>query len=140
MMPTVHVLRRASGRPQAANAAGHVLVCPPAALLAAPGTWGRLLRWLLAPTAWARPADRRLVAVRDEFIQALADLGSDDAHWLRVRIERARSLRELWHLRAPLYTLVATAHSQFQAEERLGLLNRHFPTRAPRSGFAPLDA
>jgi hypothetical protein len=31
------------------------------------------------------------------------------------------------------------AHSQHQAELRLGQLNRHFPTRAPRSGFVPLE-
>jgi len=29
-------------------------------------------------------------------------------------------------------------HSQHEAERRLARLNRHFPTRSPRSGFAPL--
>jgi hypothetical protein len=33
---------------------------------------------------------------------------------------------------------VGVAHSQFEAQARVDLLNRHFPTRAPRSQFAPL--
>ena len=139
MMPTVPVWRRLFGRPLAGCASGHVLVCPPALLFAPPNTWRRLLRWLAATTPWAHPADRRLATVREEFTQALADLGGSEALWLRSRLERARTLRELWHLRAPLYNLVAVAHSQHQAERRLALLNRHFPTRAPRSGFVPLD-
>ena len=48
-------------------------------------------------------------------------------------------LRELWHLRSELFRQVALQHSQFEAEQRLSRLNRHFPTRAPRSGFAPLN-
>ncbi|EHR70820.1 hypothetical protein BurJ1DRAFT_1974 [Burkholderiales bacterium JOSHI_001] len=139
MMPTVPVWRRLFGRPLAGCESGHVLVCPPAVLFAAPSAWRRLLRWLAAPTPWARPADRRLAAVRDEFTDALSDLGGSEALWLRTRLERARTLRELWHLRASLYNLVAVAHSQHQAELRLARLNRHFPTRAPLSGFAPLE-
>jgi len=33
---------------------------------------------------------------------------------------------------------VGVARSQAEAEQRLLLLNRHFPTRAPRSQFAAL--
>ncbi len=34
--------------------------------------------------------------------------------------------------------LVAVEHSQAEAEARVASLNRHFPTRSPRSGFMPL--
>ena len=57
---------------------------------------------------------------------------------MRWRVQEARSLRELWHVRADLYRVIAVAHSQREAEERLLLLNRHFPTRAPRSQFGTL--
>ena len=48
------------------------------------------------------------------------------------------SLRDLWHLRAELYHVLALNRDQREAEQRLTQLNRHFPTRAPRSGFVPL--
>lgn len=139
MMPTVSVWRRWLGRSHAASAAGPLLVCPPASIFAPPSLWRRLLRWLNAPGPWRSPADRQLAAVREEFAQALSDIGGDECAWLSSRLARARTLRELWHLRAPLYNLVAVVHSQREAERRLSRLNRFFPTRAPRSGFAPLE-
>jgi hypothetical protein len=63
---------------------------------------------------------------------------SDRAIELRGLIRGARSLRELWHLRAEVYNAVAVQTSQLDAETRLARLNKHFPTRAPRSGFAAL--
>ena len=54
------------------------------------------------------------------------------------RHDLAHSLRDLWHLRAELYHVLALNHDQREAEQRLTQLNRHFPTRAPRSGFVPL--
>ena len=63
---------------------------------------------------------------------------SEAASTLCMRIGQARTLRELWHLRAELYNVVALHHSQQEAERRLAELNRHFPTRAPRSQLAPL--
>ena len=115
-------------------------VCPPS-LRFAPmdGTWQRLMSWLLAPAPHAAAtAPNRLPAVRSDFLATLADIDSPDAEALRRRIHDARTLRELWHARAEIYRVVGVAYSQFQAEERLGPLNRHFPTRAPRSQFAPL--
>jgi hypothetical protein len=73
-----------------------------------------------------------------EFLATLSDIDSFEADDLRRRIHDARSLRELWHTRADVYRLVGVAHSQFEAQARVDLLNRHFPTRAPRSQFAPL--
>lgn len=92
--------------------------------------------WLPAPL---RPIDR-LLRVKDDFRDSLIDVPGPAALDLAGRIERARSLRELWHLRSGLYGEVAMALSQGQAEQRLARLNRHFPTRSPRSGLMPLEA
>jgi hypothetical protein len=103
------------------------------------GWWQRLLFWLLAPAPHeAAPPPSRLVAVKREFAASLADLDSLGAEQLRWRVREARSLRDLWHLRSDVYSTVALAHSQGEAEARLLLINQHFPTRAPRSQFAPL--
>jgi hypothetical protein len=80
----------------------------------------------------------QLPVVRADFLACLEETLDDEARLLVRRIDRARSLRELWHLRAEVYRIVGTWHSQFQAQERVALLNRHFPTRAPRSQFAVL--
>lgn len=113
--------------------------CPPS-LRVVTGSWlQRAWLWLAAPAPQdSVPSFERLDAVQDDFLGALADVEPDAAIALRRRIELARSLRELWHLRADVYRLVAVQHSQAEAESRLADLNRHFPTRAPRSGFAPL--
>lgn len=101
--------------------------------------WQRLLFWLMAPAPMdAAPPIDRLPAVREDFAACLDDTTGDAACALADRIERARSLRELWHLRAAAYHVIGLARSQSVADERLALLNRHFPTRAPRSQFAPL--
>lgn len=95
--------------------------------------------WLLADASRpAAPPLNRLPAVRDEFVAALSDIASDEARSLRARIDQARSLRELWHLRADVYRAVGVAHRQSEAESRLARLNRHFPTRAPKSQFGAL--
>ncbi|WP_119292197.1 hypothetical protein [Azohydromonas sediminis] len=117
-------------------------VCPPAAQ---PAWWTRAGAWLRGghDAAVTRP-DARLAAVRAEFADAIADCVDDAVSVVPgdvlMRINTARSLRDLWHLRPALYHVIALRHSQCEAEQRLARLNRHFPTRAPRSGFAPLDA
>jgi hypothetical protein len=114
-------------------------VCPPSLRYSPASLWQRLVFWLMAPAPQdAAPPVNRLPGVRQEFLATLADIESDAAETLRLRISDARSLRELWHARSELYRVVGVAHSQFEAEQRLALLNRHFPTRAPRSQFAPL--
>ena len=114
--------------------------CSPPSLRHAPASaWQRLMSWLLAPAPQdAAPPLNRLPSVRNEFMAALADIPTDDADRLRVRIHEARSLRELWHARAEVFRLVGITYSQGEAEQRLLLINRHFPTRAPRSQFAAL--
>ncbi len=120
-------------------------VCPPR--LARARSWGVVLRdWLTA--GWPRPpapepAPRctpALEAIRQDFIDAVEGVRTPAAEDLLDRIHFARSLRELWHLRAQVFSLVALHRSQSEADARLQRLNRHFPTRSPRSGFGPLAA
>lgn len=114
-------------------------VRPPSLRQAPASFWHRLWFWLTAPAPTeAAPPVQRLPLIRDDFLETLQDLGGDDAAALRWRVGQSRSLRELWHLRAEVYRLVGVHRSQAEAERRLAELNRHFPTRAPRSGFMPL--
>ncbi len=117
----------------------HSEVPPPSLRCAPASAWSRLLFWLMAPAPQdAAPPLNRLPGVRSEFLNSLADIESEDADALRLRIGKCHSLRELWHARAEVFRLVGVAHSQAEADHRLARLNRHFPTRAPRSQFAPL--
>ena len=123
---------------------GRLEVCPPRLLRRR--SWITALgEWLRAGWTAATPRARRrstpaidLERVRRDFSDAVDDLRSDAADALLDRIHDARGLRELWHLRAEVFRLVSLHHSQLEADERLAWLNRHFPTRAPRSGFGPL--
>jgi len=116
-----------------------VEVRPPSLCHAPDSVWQRLMFWLLAPAPFqAAPPLSRLPAVRAEFIETIADIHTLDAKLLKDRIGFTPSLRELWHLRPEVYRVVAVAKSQSEAEERVAELNRHFPTRSPKSGFAPL--
>lgn len=139
-MPAL-TLRRGSRLSSPATASGlRTDVCPPSLCHAPDSRWQRLLFWLLAPAPQdAAPPVRRLPGVRADFHAAVADLTVvPDAGALVRRIEDSHTLRELWHLRTEVYRLVALQHSQAEADARLAALNRHFPTRAPRSGFMPL--
>ena len=97
----------------------------------------RLWFWLMAPAPLAAsPPLNRQPPVRQEFLAALKDVPLAQALRLSERIANARSLRELWHLRLPVYGEVAMARTQSEAESRLSHLNRHFPMRAPHGGLA----
>ena len=96
---------------------------------------GRVAPWLPEPV---RPVNR-LTLVKAEFVDSVSDLASIGQTTLLERIGRARSLRELWHLRSSVYGEVAMALNQREAERRLAGLNRHFPTRSPRSALMALD-
>jgi hypothetical protein len=98
----------------AAPSSLRVEVCPPSLRHAPESAWNRIMA-------------------------CLADVHHEHTAALRERVGAARSLRELWHLRTEVFRVVSLEHSQFEAELRLTDLNRHFPTRAPRSGFAPLS-
>ncbi len=144
------LLRRVLRLAGRAETSRRLEVCPPALLiLAAPGWRASLRGWL--DTGWHRPAGSTPVRtpvrtrdamgeVRQEFLQALSDIRTQQVGMLQERIRIARSMRELWHLRPEVFKLVALRFSQGEAECRLDRLNRHFPTRAPRSGFGALPA
>ena len=126
--------------PPAAPSSLRLEVCPPSLREAPESIWHGLLNWLLAPAPQdVRAQPHRLQPVRRDFHACIADVTVvPDAGNLVRRVETACTLRELWHLRAEVYRLVALQFSQAEAEERLASLNHHFPTRAPRSAFAPL--
>ncbi|MDH5339197.1 MAG: hypothetical protein OEW22_05435 [Rubrivivax sp.] len=113
---------------------------PPSLRFAPASPWQRLLGWFLAPSPLdSASALNQLDRVRADFHHQIADLTVvPDAGELVARVERARTLREFWHLRAEVFRIVAVQHSQTEAERRLDELNRHFPTRSPRSAFTPL--
>lgn len=143
------LLHRLQQRLRRIEPARRIEVCPPALLrragMAAPGWRGGLRAWLGAGWSAEAPARSRCAApaglpeVRNEFVQELDDIRTQQAGLLLERIRIARSLRELWHLRPEVFGLVALCHSQAEAQVRLDRLNRHFPTRSPRSGFGALD-
>ena len=126
-------------------------VCPPQTLRSR--SWLTLVReWLTGgwqdhvqvrsaprPGCVARGA-LPLDAIRQEFIESVDGIRTAAAEELLDRIHFARSLRELWHLRTEIFSLVSLHHSQSEADERLAWLNRHFPTRSPRSGFGSLTS
>lgn len=67
--------------------------------------------------------------VRTEFLSVIWDLQSYAAANTREAINQARSLRELWHLRAQAFSVIAVHRGQAEAYRRLESLNRHFPVR-----------
>lgn len=103
-------------------------VRPPAAWGQADSVWNSLWEWLRQSDDPGQRPVRTLEAARLDFCLALGDLTTRDAADLLRRGEHARSLRELWHLRAELYSIVARHRNQPEADRRLALLNRHFPT------------
>lgn len=116
-------------------------VCPPRRKQ--PARRSGFSRWFAEcfPALAARPsrAERRLKAVAEDFVLALNDLRGTSAVELRARVRNASSMRELWHLRSNVHHMIALKHGENEADIRLAYLGRHFPTRNPRSGFAPLD-
>ncbi|RQP23793.1 hypothetical protein [Piscinibacter terrae] len=140
---------------QAAKAPARLESCPPAPFGHEAGFMDRLLDRLIdwlgegferrrhanadsndsQPPAGVTP----LPVVRLEFADAVADIPTRAADELAHRIHNARSLRELWHLRADVFNAVSCHCDQAEARTRLAQLNRHFPARAPKSGFGGFD-
>lgn len=87
-----------------------------------------LLRWLPGEAdpwgAGSKPATTPVPRVREDFLACLEGLaGVDD---LQRSIATAQSMREFWHLRGRLYTAIARAYSQAEAEARLASLASYF--------------
>lgn len=120
-------------------------ICPPQRGRTV-GDWkARVKQWLTAgwpgnpgPDTQSHDASLALADARRDFFAAVADLELPAAAALLDRIEFARSLRELWHLRAEVFALVSLERSQLEADRRLAKLNAHFPSRSARSGFGGL--
>jgi hypothetical protein len=75
--------------------------------------------------------------VKAEFNTAMWDLQSLRANHVRGLVEQARSLRELWHLRADVFRVIAVHRGQIEAQLRLDALNSHFPVRSSARGDEP---
>lgn len=139
------VVRLVQRQPQAAPSSlmhSRIEVCPPQ-VWPSSLTWRGRLQRLIETSPWLPQSRRpinRLAVAREDFLFHLSDILRSDAQALAERIRRARSLRELWHLRLPLYGTVSVALSEGEAERRLAHLNRHFPVRAPRAPSLAPDA
>ncbi|MEO7152640.1 MAG: hypothetical protein ABIX46_13160 [Burkholderiaceae bacterium] len=101
-------------------------------------------RWVAGTTRLARfgprlYAESALMRTRASFAASVADLEAPRRAELLRRIHAAGSLRDLWHLRPDIFALVSRLRDQAEAQARLARLNRHFPTRSPRSGFGAFD-
>jgi hypothetical protein len=109
------------------------------------GSWlagsGWRVSGFASPSSFGQSARRRAVdAARRDFAAALADVDSDAAADALDRIAATRSLHELWHVRAEVFSGVAHKHDQAEAARRLRRLDRHFPSRSRRAvarGAAP---
>jgi hypothetical protein len=71
--------------------------------------------------------------VKSEFNSAMWDLQSLKANQVRALVEQARSLRELWHLRADVFRVISVHRGQIEAQVRLEALDGHFPVRSSSS-------
>ena len=121
-------------RKPAAPTTQRMNVCPPDVCPQSESLWSATLRWLVGGDVEVVPALRTpLEKARTEFVAAMDGLLEVDPMDLLRRAQHARSLRELWHLRSELYTLIARRVSQVEADVRLARVNQHFPTRAQRT-------
>ena len=135
-MSTLHRLLRKNAGPTT-----RMNVCPPDVCPARDSLWSSALRWLVGGNVEAVPALRSpLEKARGQFVAAMDGVIEFDQHDLLLRAQHARSLRELWHLRSELYTLIARRVSQHEADARLARVNQHFPTRAQRTGPLATEA
>lgn len=131
--------RRGPSAPTSTLASPRVEVRPPALWGQAEPVWHGLWRWLRSGRVEDAAAGALDQACAD-FVSTLQDLDVAGATDLRQRAGHARSLRELWHLRAELYSLIARHVGQSQADVRLATVNRHFPLGAHGVGTAPSSA
>ena len=84
--------------------------------------------------------DAQLAGARDDFIEALTDIRTQQAGELLQRIRAARSLRELWFLRPEVFSLVAHHRDQAEANQRMLVLASHFPRQMTPSPSGRLRA
>jgi len=93
-----------------------------------------LRRWVARAWAAQRCGPDPVALARLEFLEALDGLPASACGDLPRRLEQARTLSDLWHLRPGVHGLLARHLDQAEAECRLAELNRHFPSSStPRS-------
>ncbi len=118
-------------------------VAPPDLFMRSPSGWRS---WLTQAWSWLwdmeevprKPAPTTgMVQARTEFHSAIWDLQSLRANHLRDQIANARSLRELWHLRADVFKLISMHRGQAEAQQRLDALDNHFPVRSSARAVSP---
>ena len=139
------------GTKTTAPAPRRIEICPPAVRRPRPRWRERLLDWLAGSVAGDPCSDDAedegpvpagaapLDAVQEEFLKAVDDAPAAHYTDLVERIQEARSLRALWHLRTEVFNAVSRERGQGEAIARLQHLNRHFPARMPRSGCGFFD-
>ena len=142
------LLHTLSPRPLGVSPGARIEVRPPLARRRPPDWRRRLSAWLGAGLAESsvstsfdelRPSMHNaaeLTDARTTFRTALEDIPPPRADLCCEHIRVARSLHELWHLRAEVFNLVSRHHSQCEADRRLGLVDRHFPSRTRRTGWS----
>lgn len=112
---------------------------PPAPWDQADSVWRQFRQWLSTDTDKTPRSQRQLMAARQDCAQALVGLDDEPARDLAHRCHHARSLRELWHLRAEVYSLVARRLSQGEADRRLQGINRHYNASVATTRSTPLE-
>ena len=100
------------------------------------GASGWRVSGLEVPRSFGRRArGEALAAARLDFADALIDVRTPGAATALDRIAVARSLHELWHFRAEVFSRVSRRHDQAEAARRLAELDRHFPKRSRSAAF-----
>ena len=95
---------------------------------------GWLPKWFAFPPSGYTTRGGIGCVERSERIEQLAIVETtDNGALLRSRIEMSRSLRELWHLRADVFEIVAENRGEGEAKARVAALNHHFPEGPARS-------
>lgn len=117
-------------RPAATPALVRIEVQPPQLWQRPESFWSMALRWIAGRDGATPELRTPLEKARSEFVAALDGLLDVETADLLRRAQHARSLRELWHLRSELYTLIARRLNEVEARLRLDRVNLHFPTRA----------
>ena len=127
-------------------------VCPPLEGLRATRPRSSLREWITSSvspmfgaatqgeTGAMSGGEQQLDAARNDFIDTLADIRTQQAGDLLRRIRLARSLRELWFLRTEVFNLVAHHRDQAEANHRMGVLAAHFPRQVQASTARRLGA
>lgn len=146
------LLHTLTPHPLPLESAGRVEVPPPQARQRAAPWRRRFAAWLhsgmsdgsvsTAFGVWSPPPPRQATALseaRAAFRDALEDLATPEIGITLEHVRCARSLHELWHLRAEVFNLIACLRSQREADLRLAVVDLHFSSRTRRQARSARD-